>query len=54
MAARIAVDIDEAVRATIDKLRKERGVSMKEIVNDAMRRALREIEKKQQKAAPHA
>jgi hypothetical protein len=52
MTVRWTVDIDDELKAEIDRLRKERGVSMKVIVNEAMRLGLDEVEK--EKKAPQA
>ncbi len=38
------VDVDDDLKAVIDKLRQERNTSMKVIVNEALRRGLREFE----------
>lgn len=37
MAIRLTVNLDDDVRAEIDALRKERGATSKEIVNEALR-----------------
>jgi metal-responsive CopG/Arc/MetJ family transcriptional regulator len=50
MVVRKTVDIDDDLKAEIDKLRNERGLSMKEIINEAMRLGLREIEKEREEA----
>jgi hypothetical protein len=47
LTVRWTVDIDDDLKAEIDRLRKERGVSMKVIVNEAMRLGLDEVEKEQ-------
>jgi Arc/MetJ family transcription regulator len=41
---RKTIEIDDDLKALIDKLRTERGDSMKKIVNDALRRGLDDIE----------
>ena len=41
---RKTVNIDDDLKAEIDRLRGKRGVSMKEVLNDALRCGLREIE----------
>ncbi len=51
MSVRKTVDIDDDLRAKIDQLRKEHGLSTKQIVNDAMRLGLREIAEKERQQA---
>ncbi|MEA2980266.1 MAG: hypothetical protein QOF09_2089 [Alphaproteobacteria bacterium] len=45
---RKTIDVDDDLKALIDKLRKERSMSMKVIVNEALRRGL-EIEEKRER-----
>jgi predicted transcriptional regulator len=41
---RKTMDVDDDLKARIDKLRKERSMSMKVIVNEVLRLGLREVE----------
>jgi hypothetical protein len=47
MTARKTVAIDDDLRIEIDRLRNERGVSMKVVVNEALRRGLDKIEEEE-------
>jgi hypothetical protein len=50
---RKTIDIDDDLKALIDKLRKEHNTSMKVIVNDALRRGL-EIEENRERDVHNA
>jgi len=46
---RKTVEIDDELKVQIDRLREERGESMKQIVNQALRRGLRVIEEQKRR-----
>jgi len=49
---RTTLTIDEDVAVRLERLRRERDLSLKEVVNDALRRGLREMTMPQKKRKP--
>jgi len=49
---RTTLTIDEDVAAELRRLRRSRGVSLKELINDALRRGLREMAARPKRRQP--
>ena len=49
---RTTLTLDDDVAVQLERLRRARDVSLKELVNDALRRGLRELSAKPKKRAP--
>jgi Arc/MetJ family transcription regulator len=49
---RTTLTLDDDVAAEIDRLRRDRDTGLKEVVNEALRRGLREMQRPEKKRAP--
>jgi len=49
---RTTLTIDDDVAAQLERLRRSRGVSLKELINDALRRGLREMAARPKRRQP--
>lgn len=49
---RTTLTIDDDVAAQLERLRRERDVSLKDVVNDALRRGLQQLQKPQKPRKP--
>jgi Arc/MetJ family transcription regulator len=50
---RTTLTIDDDVAAMLEQLRKKRGTGLKDLVNEALRRGLRELETRPKPRAPY-